>query len=722
MLTKGIHYLVLVCLFAIPLLPLVVSNSFFFPFISLKGFLFRILIEIAASSWIMLALIDVRYRPRFSWTLVFFTGLTVWMFIANLFAVNPHKAFWSNFERMDGWILLIHLFLFFIVLGSMMSVHKLWKKWWMVFLGVSAVVCLYGIGQLICVGQVCGMQAQFFEIHQGGQRIDASFGNAIYLAVYLLFGVFISLWQAFESRGRLRNVLFVLAGAQTFILILTQTRGAIVGLFAGLVAAGVLFLFQKEKKLRTWGAGILITLVVSLGVLWVVRDAPLIQQTPMLSRFASVFSLQEALETRSTIWSVALQGSAERPIMGWGQEGFNYVFNKYYEPSLYGQEAWFDRVHNTYLDWLIAGGAPAFVLFIVLLVGSFIVLIRKGESPYVRVFLGAGIIAYGVQALVVFDNLFSYVPFVALLALAHTYQARPFGFTLPVVRTEVPKAITATLIVVVLFVSLWNVVIKDLIVSQSIIHARGSGEQGIAMFNSILASNPHQSQEVWEQMIPHSIMLIVSPEISNESKNSALVSTVEAIENELKRTPEDARILYEEAWLLRVSGLYNESIAVVEKALELSPKRQILLIEKINNLILLKDFEQARIVSDEVYPSVDADARLSIYPAISEIYLGNIEEGKEILRLAFGTHIVDIPEVLIAYYETKRYEETIAILDLQYESSGQSPEIQLRRAIVYNEAGNKEKARADVEEVIRKYPNYATIAAELLKQFDQVHE
>jgi hypothetical protein len=52
---------------------------------------------------------------------------------------------------------------------------------------------------------------------------------------------------------------------------------------------------------------------------------------------------------------MALKGIAERPVLGWGQENFNYVFNKYYNPQMFGQEEWFDRTHNVVLDWLIAG-------------------------------------------------------------------------------------------------------------------------------------------------------------------------------------------------------------------------------------------------------------------------------------------------------------------------------------------------------------------------------
>ena len=45
------RWVVLAALFVIPFLVLYVSNSLFFPFITGKGFAFRILVEAAAAAW-----------------------------------------------------------------------------------------------------------------------------------------------------------------------------------------------------------------------------------------------------------------------------------------------------------------------------------------------------------------------------------------------------------------------------------------------------------------------------------------------------------------------------------------------------------------------------------------------------------------------------------------------------------------------------------------------
>src|SRR3989344_6218668 len=97
------RWLALGALFLLPLAPLMVADSYFFPFITGKAFYLRIVIEIAVGAWVVLALLDKEYRPRFSWIGAAVVAFVVWMFIADAFALNATKAFWSNFERMEGW-------------------------------------------------------------------------------------------------------------------------------------------------------------------------------------------------------------------------------------------------------------------------------------------------------------------------------------------------------------------------------------------------------------------------------------------------------------------------------------------------------------------------------------------------------------------------------------------------------------------------------------------
>jgi hypothetical protein len=76
--TSVAKWVALGALFLIPFLPLVVANDMFFPFITGKNFWFRILVECALGAWVLLAIADPAYRPKFSWTFVAFGACIVW--------------------------------------------------------------------------------------------------------------------------------------------------------------------------------------------------------------------------------------------------------------------------------------------------------------------------------------------------------------------------------------------------------------------------------------------------------------------------------------------------------------------------------------------------------------------------------------------------------------------------------------------------------------------
>src|SRR3989344_84635 len=178
-----LRWSVLVGIFAVLLVPLVMSTSLFFPFISGKNFMFRILVELSAGLWIILALRDSLYRPKVSAILKSFLVLIVLIFISDLLSPNPLKSFWSNYERMECFVTLAHLFVFFLVSSSVIDTQKLWTRFFQSSIGVSLNTGVYGILQL--TGKV--------GINQGGVRLDSTFGNATYFSVYMMFHVFFTL-------------------------------------------------------------------------------------------------------------------------------------------------------------------------------------------------------------------------------------------------------------------------------------------------------------------------------------------------------------------------------------------------------------------------------------------------------------------------------------------------------------------------------------------------
>lgn len=708
--SKVAKYVALGALFLIPLIPLYVSSDLFFPFITGKGFAFRILVEIAFVAWVALAVMDRRYRPQFSWLLVFFSAFTLWVFIADIFAINPHKALWSNFERMDGFVTLIHVFLFFVVAGTIFTVDKLWRRWWLTFLTVVALVCGYALLQL----------AGGLPINQGGVRVDGTFGNAIYLAVYLMFAAFISVWQGLESKGWFKYTLFALAALSVIILFNTATRGAIVAVVAGGGLVALLYAIRSGKRGRRIAGGLLVALLILVTGFFAVKDHPAIASHPIWSRIASI-SFSE-LKVRSTLWSMAGEGITDRPLLGYGQEGYNYIFNGYYRPELVTQEPWFDRAHSAYIDWLVAGGIPALLFFLALLGTALLLLVRsKDMSLAERILLGGVLVAYALQAIVVFDNLFSYIPLAAVLAYLHGRSSCSIKALekLPQLSSGTSEAIIlpvagAAILFLVLTVNVPNMRTANHLV-YAISPVQGGIPENLMHFREAVKGNPFAGQEIAEQLVSFTARVITEPSVSDSLKNDFATLTREVVERELVRAPKDARLQLQAALFYRTIGDNEKALEHLLIAETLSPNRQIIMLEHASLLVSTGQKKEAIALFTKVYESSPVSEDLSARIAAGLIVAGDAARGEQILTDVFGTTLVDHNALVSAYATTGAYDKLIAILKFQVEQRPDSADERYRLASAYALAGRIPEARKEIQAAMVRFPQTAAQGKQFLE-------
>ena len=142
---RSLRYILIGGIFLVPFISFIVANSMFFPFITGKNFVFRILVEILFASWLILALRVPSYRPTFSWLAVAVAVFVGVIALADIFGVNSTKSFWSNFERMEGLVTLVHLLMYFIVMGTVLNTQKLWTWFFNTSRRVGKARAPYGI-------------------------------------------------------------------------------------------------------------------------------------------------------------------------------------------------------------------------------------------------------------------------------------------------------------------------------------------------------------------------------------------------------------------------------------------------------------------------------------------------------------------------------------------------------------------------------------------------
>ncbi len=728
-LLKVVRFCTLAALFIIPFIPLYVADNLFFPFITGKGFAFRILVEIAFAGWALLMLADKKYRPQFSWTAAIFGIFVVWMAIADALAVNPAKAFWSNFERMDGWITLIHLFVFFLMVGTIFAADKLWKKWWYTFLGVSAWLCGYGFLQTFGV----------LAIHQGSSRLDATFGNSDYLACYMIFAAAASLWLAFEAKSPekkkgkkgfsfqtfnwLRYLLLVLTACEVLILFLTQTRGAVVGFVGAIGLGAILWILESGKKGRQIGGIVLAILILVIGGLYLARNEPIIAHSSLFGRLVTISVKDPETDTRLTIWHMALEGAEQKPVTGWGQEGFNYVFNKYYEPKLNDQEPWFDRAHNMYLDWLVAGGVPALLLFLALLGSAAYALYQRDVSRTERIILLSALAAYCFQGLFVFDNLFSYVPFAAILAIAYGSAARPIKSFEKIPELGQADFVTFGLpiAVIVLAVMVYFVNVPNIEAAGDIIPAitpSSDPTTNLAAFKQAYADGSYANQEITEQLLTFIESAVTNKSTSDAVKNELFsygITQAQALESKI---PNDARIHLEISSYYAAGGDFNDALKEVHIAEEQSPAKQAIIIQEGIEDIESGNIALGQIAFNKAYNLDTAFSDVAVYAAAGDILNGQAVLGKAILMKSYGTTAVDQDVILLAYYQTKDYPDFIAtwkqrIID---QNNADTPEFGL--AAAYADAGDVADAKAELQTIVTQHPEDASQVSSYLTQIN----
>jgi O-antigen ligase len=386
-----------------------------FPYVTGKSLVFRIFIELATGLYVLLAWCEPKYLPSASWLKCGACAFVLWGAIAVVTSVDPRKSFWGNIERTDSYLTLLHLFAYFLIAGSVITVEKWWTQFLRISLSASSLMAAYGLLQVI--GLVSINQ-------QNDLRIDGTFGNPTFLAVYLLFGVFIALFLiAVDPKLRFARWAYgISVVVQSAALYYTQTRGAILGLGVGLIFAAAFIAWSARapelRFIRRLSWCMLGALGLLIMVFLAVRDLPIVKRSATLERIASISLEHRTVLPRLRAWGTVWQGFAERPVFGWGQENFNVVVTKFHPAPMDEPNQWYDRAHNQFLDWLIAGGFPMFALYVSLFALAGWAVIVSSLSILARAALVGLLAAYIFNNLLFFDGLICAMYFWLSLAIA----------------------------------------------------------------------------------------------------------------------------------------------------------------------------------------------------------------------------------------------------------------------------------------------------------------
>jgi O-antigen ligase len=696
-LQKVLKYITIGGLFLLPLTALVVADSLFFPYITGKNFFMRIVVEIIFFAWVLLALLNSAYRPKWSHLLsasALFVGI---MAVADAFGTYPLRSIWSTFERMDGLMVLLHLFAYLLVLVSVLRTPNIWRRLWTASVAISVVLGIHALFQYFGAS----------EVAQGGTRVDATLGNPIYLGGYMLVHIFITLWLLWDLNKKERDSkdiwllgFYIIALAlQTSALFFSQTRGSILGLVGGGFLAALLIAVtaKRHPRIRKASIGVVLAIVLMIGGFFALKDSDFVRETPVLNRFAEISLSEGTGWSRLVMWEIAMDGFWEKPILGWGQEGFIDVFNKHYRPELYEQESWFDRPHNIVLSWLVAGGALGALAYLsiwaMLLWGIWS---RKNDLDRVEQSLLTGLLAgYFFHNLFVFDSIVTHLLFFSLIGFVH-FKSRGVreeeGVSL--VKQSLVIPVSAVLVLLLAF-GIYFINIRPLQASKDILMglklARSNPEQAL---EHLTDSREHGFLGEFEGAIHIGLTAnsLRDTQISDELKGKYLEKTEKALMDEIEANPSGVRARFFLGLVLSEFGEQSEAIKYLEEARSLSPKKQRILMELGEAYMKNGDIQKAGEIFHEAYELDTSFVELRQGVAMVALLEGEFEEARNAIYDEDGNVVLLSRELISTAINTGANEIARDLLEEFVRQNANNPQSFASAAAGFVELGDRARA------------------------------
>lgn len=401
--------------------PVIVLSGILFPFIVPKYFLFLFFSEIIIFLYLFLIILYKDYRPQLlnnSLLYVLFAFIFITT-ISSLLGKDPIGSFWSNSARGDGVILLLHIFLFFLVLVFTTNKRKIIN----LFIWLSVVSSL-----IIVISVYTGFNFNIIDVPQNGGLLS----NDSYSGTYVLFNIFFVIYLFFTYNNKyirylLLTIFLIILFSPVFLniniiiglvsladiakhpmVLIGDARGATAGLIIGLSLI-FLFFFLKNKNKLFGLKTIFIKLIFFISIYFFIIMI-IIPNNPIRNLLND-----NTGGYRDMYWAQAIEGFKEKPLLGWGLNNFGLVNDKYKDVKVFNSnlkigEINSDKAHGIIFDTLINSGLIGLIIYLSIFLFAISFLWKSLNITYeTKTIFSALFLAYFLQNLVFFDFVLSYL-------------------------------------------------------------------------------------------------------------------------------------------------------------------------------------------------------------------------------------------------------------------------------------------------------------------------
>ncbi len=710
-------------LFAVVFTPLVSFDTLFFPAITSKAVFFYGVVQLALLLYFIHLNIDKDpLLPDLS-TLVLILPLFVGLVgVSSLLSDNPMVSFFGDFERMDGWVTLLHLMILFLLTSALFTKSKIWDRFFFTSTGVSVIVFFSALFKYL----------ETSEAHTAEIRVDVLFGNATFLGTYAMLHIFIGAYLATRQKlfSRAQVLLLSISLLNLATIIFSGTRAALIGVFSGLGVSFLVYFLKTDgidryrKIVSVFIIGL--TLIIGAGVANHYRAE--LENVSMIGRLLHLTPETLTQQPRYYIWKAAIEGFQDKPFMGWGVNQFLNVYNLHYSPETKSRfnvaigEIWIDRAHNMYLEWLVAGGLLSFGLYIFLLGYSIYVVLKRLKTKLSSQALLLGLLtAYMINNLFAFDSLSTFIIFFTLLGYIHFLdQSLNLKFKTPAVFSYL-KTTVATIGVIIVVLAAKNITWATYTTASTVADFLRSGpgsEEQLQTLSSLTAPDTYAPWHV-NMILAEEIRAILKTKKAEPDVALTLAEKItEKINSEQDEGIRDARTAYLYCRAVRQFGDLENAKELCLMAVESAPNTQDVLLELGQVYRDLAMYEESlEVIKNAYLGEPDYDPIRPEYAA-ALVYTGNIAEAHKILNERYGTHLIDDKSLLTAYTHIHAYSDALEIIEKHIKEDPAEIGYHISRVSIYLKLGQKDNAITAVKDLMELDKNFKKTGRNIIKQIE----
>lgn len=741
-LLRRIYLCAFVLILALPLLSL---PPWFSPPAWGKTIVFRSILSLIA----LIFLWQILFRPEKQGFLVTkqakVVGLSLivlWFvfLLSTIFSLDPRFSFWGSPYRSWGFLNFSFFVLFAFLLFRILK-HEDWQLIWDAAITVAVLVALFALVQKY---EYAFFRSKFIITYSG--RTPSTVGSPLFLALYLLLFVFLSLVFALKEQ-RLAKKTFYLFAFFLFVTVIfafTLSRAALVGF----LLAGLYFVVFYPTKSRL----IKVSLLAASFVL-VATTIYLVFHPDLIPQAWQRFSIQEMLQDpRIAGWKITLQALTDRPVLGYGPYNFAIAFDKHYgfsisesDQKFYQQTHWWDTAHNSYLDIIVNTGFLGFVaylFFLATLVWNLQKQRRKSNNPLLYHGVQATLVAYLSAIFFTFDTFSTYLIFFLLvgysLYLVNQEEENAEEVRNPFFRMDGQRKKALILICFLFFAwFLYSFNFKPLKINSQIVWASHYLKKGWCDKAIIIMENILPSRSFIDHYLRLSYIDVIGGCIQKmpDQKIALAQKAIQILKENIKMRP-----LYTRNWLF-LGAYYNILLAntkdaeqqemlkvqaeqYLKKANELGPNRHEIFLEWGQTHFFAKEYEAAM---EKIKRCIEINPLAGAcwwYKALIEIFTGQTKQAETSLKTAEEK---DYPvyqeksflQLVKAYSEKQNYEALRETYEKLVKTYPTNPQYRASLAYVYKILGQYDKAREQAERVLKYSPESKPTVEEFLKSLEE---